>query len=163
MVGRIGKLMEFAVGLAAVLDLVGAAKLRRIGAHSTGVRKAAGRRILEHSEQENTRGAGAFSVFSAFATVVAGIVGAIAWISPRSPAGGLLLLSVTVVPIAIYLLIIYRREIPHLARFAFAGLLGLVADLILRPIAFLLDNANPGHLIRWAAFVLSFRASRLIF
>jgi hypothetical protein len=167
-------MLQFAAGLAVVLDLIGPERLRLIGRRATEVRGLAvagvGRALRggegrggdegageggagEKGAGSTRRRAGDVSVPLVVISVFVGITALARDMLDFTVASSVLRAVFWAVAtiLTIFLAVVYRRAVPQLVRLALVGFLGLLSDIFLRPLAFVLDNANPGHLVRWAA------------
>ncbi|SCG47499.1 hypothetical protein GA0070609_1934 [Micromonospora echinaurantiaca] len=149
---RVGKLLQFAAGLVVLLDLVGPERLRSAG-RRLSASYAEARRLATAMRPEIKRTLPA-AVRSAMAQVLLvanvglAILVAAQWATVRQNPALLAPLAVSVVAFGV-LLLIGGPAVQYGVRMPFIGLFWLLATLILAPIAAVLDNANPGHLLRW--------------
>ncbi|MBF9131908.1 hypothetical protein I0C86_23515 [Plantactinospora sp. S1510] len=148
---RIGKLLQFAAGLTVVLDLIGPQRLRAFGQSCSSAIQQSAARIGQVSQQQGASGAIVpFVMFSALASTGVGLMAIARDVFPGTSLGTIALTAIAVV--AIILAARYFRLIPQLTKLAFLGFAGILVELFVRPVSYILDNANPGHLIRWIAF-----------
>ncbi|MGS2618610.1 Sec-independent protein translocase subunit TatA/TatB [Micromonospora sp. LZ34] len=149
---RVGKLLQFAAGLVVVLDLLGPERLRAAGrrlSHSYAeARQLATAMRPEIRRTLPTAVQSAVAQFLLVANIGLAIMFAVQWTTVRQNPTLLAPLAVSVVAFGVILLV-GGPAVQYGVRMPFIGLFLLLTTLVLAPIAAVLDNANPGHLLRW--------------